>query len=105
MNPQSYSWTKLDSISPWDQYTAHRFEIQKKIVKSIRSKNISISNDTLRITHRVYDRETYGPILSELFSEFADMNFTHCAFIMDNVPFHKCEIIQNTITAFGHSVM
>ncbi|KII69998.1 hypothetical protein RF11_02307 [Thelohanellus kitauei] len=53
-----------------------------KMAKSIRCKNIN----------RAYNRENSGSFLSNSFSKLADMNFTHCTFIMDNVPFHKCEI-------------
>ncbi|KII73580.1 hypothetical protein RF11_05779 [Thelohanellus kitauei] len=84
----------------------------KNIVKSIRSINISKSccinkNQTIHyeLLDNAYNRENYGAFLSNLFSKFALMNFTHCRFIMDNVPFQKCKIIQNTITAFRHSVL
>ncbi|KII70804.1 hypothetical protein RF11_14964 [Thelohanellus kitauei] len=71
-----------------------------KIVKSIRSKNISMSYriNTNKMIHyelldRAYNRENYEASLSNLFSKLAEMNFTHCTFIMDN------------ITAFRHLVL
>ncbi|KII70247.1 hypothetical protein RF11_11573 [Thelohanellus kitauei] len=92
---------------------ANSLEIHnQKNVKSIISKNISMSGGINRdrmIHYELLDlgyyRENYSIFLSNIFSKLADMNFTHCTFIMDKVQFHKCEIIQNTITAFGNSVL
>lgn len=83
-----------------------------KIVKSIRSKNISmsccISKDRMiyyELIERAYNRENYGAFLTNLFAKLIEIGWHNCTLIMDNVPFHKCEEIQNSIVAFGHSVL
>ncbi|KII73661.1 hypothetical protein RF11_12212 [Thelohanellus kitauei] len=83
-----------------------------KVVKSIRSKNVSMSccinKDRMifyELTERPYNRNNYGAFLLNLFTKLEELHLNRCTFIMDNVPFHKCQEIRNSITAFGHSVI
>lgn len=84
----------------------------KKKVRAIHSKNLSMSCCISRheiIFYEVqevpYNRESYGGYLSRLFAVLCEKNLQGCTFVLDNVPFHRSAIIQQSIRAFGHCVL
>lgn len=84
----------------------------QKSTISLRSKNISVaccmSSDGVvyyESQERAYNRECFGQYLEALFIKITELNVTNALFIMDNVPFHKSQVIQNSFLAYGHDVM
>ncbi|KAG0439339.1 hypothetical protein DMUE_2498 [Dictyocoela muelleri] len=79
------------------------------IGKNIKSRNINlcaaiskfgIIHYKLSIT--AYNINSFFVFLTEIMTILTKKNITNAVFIMDNVPFHKSEIIKNLINNSGH---
>jgi transposase len=84
---------------------------QKK-VKTLNSKNLSMSccimKDRLvyyEVSEQAYNSERYGRYLTALFETLRQQQIQNCVFVLDNVPFHRSEVVRNTFSAFGHRVI
>jgi len=80
-------------------------------VKNIRSKNISVCCAYRRsnvffheINHSPYNTESFTGYISSLFEEIEALNIGRCMVIMDNVPFHKSNVVKNRFIEKGHSI-
>lgn len=54
---------------------------------------------------RAYNTDGFVEFIRLLISELANLNINNAVFIMDNLPFHKCNIIENKLLYAGHSVI
>ncbi|KII74561.1 hypothetical protein RF11_16171 [Thelohanellus kitauei] len=80
-----------------------------RIVLALRSRNYSVASTmswegmvNFNIDERAYFAERFLEYLLEIFEIFRAREFSEAYLVMDNVPFHKTEFVQNTMRAFNH---
>ncbi|KII61720.1 hypothetical protein RF11_06676 [Thelohanellus kitauei] len=79
-------------------------------VPALRMKNYSVGCTmacdgilNFKISQRPYNAEIFQEYLSEVFQSLSQRGISGAYMVMDNVPFHKTEIIRSFVVAFGHS--
>jgi hypothetical protein len=81
-------------------------------VKTIRSRNYSIAtamnNESLflfEIQDKPYNSEDFAKFLNKLFEHLSLNEISGAYIIMDNVRFHKTELVINLIRSHGHKAV
>lgn len=81
-------------------------------VTAIRSRNISVccamnKNGIFKYSAqtRAYNTDSFVEFIRLLISELTILNIKDAVFIMDNVPFHKCNVIGNELLSSGHNII
>ncbi|KII62830.1 hypothetical protein RF11_09007 [Thelohanellus kitauei] len=80
-----------------------------RVVPTLRSRNYSVACTmscegmvNFKIRERAYNAECFLEYLLEIFEIFQAREISEVYLVMDNVPFHKTALVQNTIRAFNH---
>jgi transposase len=80
-----------------------------QIVPHLRCRNISVCCAMLkhgtfhyRKQDRAFNTESFLLFLDELFKKLEDVGMSGMVIIMDNVPFHKSEVVKEKIISSGH---
>ncbi len=80
-----------------------------KRVKAIRSQNYSIASAMnieslyfFEIQNKSYNSDDYTEFLNKFIQHLANDRIEGAFLVMDNVPFHKTELVKNLIQSHGH---
>lgn len=81
-------------------------------VPTIRSKNNSVAAamsmtglQYFRVQERPYNKELFGSFIDELFLDLQEKGLHGMTIVMDNVPFHRADIIRQKFENSGHSLL
>jgi transposase len=83
-----------------------------QVVPTIRSRNVSVCCAMNRhgivgykTQTRAYNSESFGEFIRFLISELQNKNIQNAVFIMDNVAFHKTDVINNIVVESGYEIL
>jgi len=81
------------------------------VVKNVKSKNVSVccaysrsSIPFYEINYKPYNKVSFTGYISKLFENFDSLVAGPCVVIMDNVPFHKSDVVKNQFVQKGHTI-